>query len=136
MQEKLPQRKQLRLKEYDYSQEGYYFITICTKNRKELLSKILSNSKDKSDNVGVAVLGDPQIELTKIGRIVEKYLQNYNKFFENIFVDEYVIMPNHIHFIIALSKRVAGGGDPYNTQNNKFVQINCNKTNWIFYLAT
>lgn len=47
MQEKSPQRKQLRLKEYDYSQEGYYFITICTKNRKEILSKIKDNTNIK-----------------------------------------------------------------------------------------
>ena len=37
---KLPQRKRLRLKEYDYSNRGYYFITICTKDKKEILSKI------------------------------------------------------------------------------------------------
>ena len=40
MKQNLPQRKQIRLKEYDYSQEGYYFITICTKNRIEILGKI------------------------------------------------------------------------------------------------
>lgn len=38
---KLPRKKQLILKEYDYSQNGYYYITICTKNRKQILSKIL-----------------------------------------------------------------------------------------------
>ena len=37
---KPPQRKQIRLKEYDYSNAGYYFITICTKDRKKILSKI------------------------------------------------------------------------------------------------
>ena len=47
MQEKLPQRKQIRLKEYDYSEEGYYFITICTKNRKEILGTIRDNTKYK-----------------------------------------------------------------------------------------
>ena len=46
--ENIPQkRKQIRLKEYDYSQEGYYFITICTKNRKEILSKIKDNTNVK-----------------------------------------------------------------------------------------
>jgi len=40
MKRNLPQRKRIRLKEYDYSQEGYYFITICTKDRKEILGKI------------------------------------------------------------------------------------------------
>ena len=41
MKHKFPHRKQLRLKEYDYSQEGYYFITICTKNREEILGTIV-----------------------------------------------------------------------------------------------
>ncbi len=41
MEEKSPHRKQIRLKEYDYSAEGYYFITICTQNRKNILSNIV-----------------------------------------------------------------------------------------------
>jgi len=87
--------------------------------------------------VGVAALGDPQkIILSNEGKIVKKHLEKYNEQYENIFLDEYVIMPNHVHFIIGLENRVAEGGDPYNTQNNKFVQINCYKTNRIFNLAT
>ena len=107
-------RKQLRLKEFDYSQEGYYFITICTKNRKEILGKIEIKS------VGVAPLGDPknEIKLSKEGEIVKIYIENYNKRFDNIFIDEYIIMPNHVHFIITLSERVAQGCDPYDTKNN------------------
>ena len=55
MQEKNPHRKQIRLKGYDYSSEGYYFITICTQNRKNILANV----------VGVAPLGDPQTINTK-----------------------------------------------------------------------
>ena len=47
MKENLPQRKKNRLKGYDYSSEGYYFITICIKNRENLLGKI---------NVGAKIL--------------------------------------------------------------------------------
>lgn len=47
MSKNMPQRKRLRLKEYDYSQEGYYFITICTKNRKQLLGKIIRVGQDR-----------------------------------------------------------------------------------------
>ncbi len=131
MQKNTPKkRKQIRLKEYDYSTSGYYFITICTQNRKEILSKIINSNKENvgvgpvstrneqnicKQHVGVAALGDPQIELTRIGLIVEEYLQNYNKKFKNIFIHEYIIMPNHIHFIIELLERVAEGGDPYNS---------------------
>ena len=117
MKEKFPHRKQIRLKEYDYSQEGYYFVTICTRNKKHILGKII-NEIDKP--VGVAPQGDPQnknvkVLLTKEGKIVKKYLENYNKIYDNIFIDEYVIMPNHIHFIMELTERVAQGCDPYST---------------------
>lgn len=42
MKENKPKRRNIRLKQYDYSREGYYFITICTKNRERILSKIKS----------------------------------------------------------------------------------------------
>lgn len=40
----LPKRKQLRLKDYDYSQNGYYFVTICTKDRQQLFCSVLALS--------------------------------------------------------------------------------------------
>ncbi len=121
MEEKSPKRKQLRLKEYDYSQEGYYFITICTKNRKHILSKIKCDENNKqykyTKSVGVALQGDPKkIELTKIGLIIKKYIKIINRKFEKLFIDTYVIMPNHIHLIIIITEtRVAQECDPYNT---------------------
>ncbi len=52
--DKLPRRKNNRLHDYDYSQAGYYFVTICTKDRQELLSKIVGASfhADPEDIVG------------------------------------------------------------------------------------
>ena len=92
MKENLPQRKNLRIKDYNYSQEGCYFITICTKDRKCILS-----------NVGVDAHIDPKIELTQTGKIVKKYIENFNFKSKNIKVNEYIIMPNHIHMIIELN---------------------------------
>ena len=66
----LPKRKPTRLKEYDYSANGAYFITLCTNNRKNLLSTI---------NVGVGVLDDPQNILTNFGKIAEKHINEMNK---------------------------------------------------------
>ena len=100
---KIKTRKQLRIKEYDYSNEGYYYITICTKNKIKILSKI---------NVGVVAHGDPQIELTQIGKIVKKYLENYNIKTTNIYIDEYIIMPNHVHLIIKLTNGSPRGATP------------------------
>lgn len=95
MKDSLPKRKNIRLKSYDYSLEGYYFITICIKKRLGLLGKI---------NVGVALQGDPNIiNLSKEGEIVKKHIENCSKKITNILIDEYIIMPNHIHLIIALT---------------------------------
>ena len=90
MSENLPKRKDIRLKNYDYSECGAYFITICTDKRRKILSKI----------VGVGVPDDPRVELTAYGKIADKYINQLNNFYENISVEQYVIMPNHIHMIL------------------------------------
>ena len=89
----LPKRKPTRLKGYDYSTAGAYFITICVKNRKELLSKII---------VGDDALIVPKNQISNYGSICDKYINNINNKYENVTVDKYVIMPNHIHLIIFL----------------------------------
>ena len=86
-------RKRTRLKGYDYNRKGLYFITICTNERKCILSHI----------VGDGDLDVPKIELTSIGKIVEKNILISNKN-ERIEIDKYVIMPNHIHLIVFVNK--------------------------------
>ncbi|MEN8194667.1 MAG: transposase [Bacteroidota bacterium] len=81
-----PQRKKNRLSEYDYSQNGYYFITICTKNKGEYFGKI-NNGK---------------ILLSEIGNLTKKHWNEISQHFPFIELDEYVIMPNHIHGIIII----------------------------------
>lgn len=97
----LPKRKNIRLKEYDYSENGAYFITICTYNRRKILSNI---------NVGEGLRALPSVELTITGEIVEEAINFINKAYKNITVDKYVIMPNHVHLL--LSMRAGGHGDP------------------------
>ncbi|MCL2019135.1 MAG: transposase [Oscillospiraceae bacterium] len=95
MENKLPIRKKIRLTGYDYSQEGYYHITICVKNGHEMLAQII---------VGDAAHGVPCVELTDIGRVVEHYIENINIVYgDEVKLDKYVIMPNHIHMIIVLN---------------------------------
>ncbi len=93
MKNNLPKRKSTRLKGYDYSTPGAYFITICTKGRKQLLSKI---------SVGTGVLDCPQNVLTSYGKIANKHLVNMSDFYENIKIDKFVIMPNHIHLLVQI----------------------------------
>ena len=98
MDKELPQRKDLRLKRYDYSSKGAYYVTICIQNRKRILSDIVKPS------VGVGALDDPltpQIKLTDIGKITEKHLLSSENI-PGVKIDRYVIMPDHIHVIIFL----------------------------------
>ena len=89
----LPKRKPTRLKGYDYSTPGAYFITICVKDRKQLLSKIVG------DDAYIV----PQNNLSEYGMVCDKYINNINIKYENVLVDKYVIMPNHIHLIVFLN---------------------------------
>ena len=87
----LPKRKPNRLSSYDYDREGAYFITICTQDRKCMLSKI----------VGDDALGVPENRLTDMGKIVDKYIRSGNQM-DRITVVKYVIMPNHIHVLLTV----------------------------------
>ncbi len=93
MENNLPTRKPTRLKEFDYSAEGAYFITICTHNRKMLFSNIVG-----------AIHESPATELNQNGKIIDDYIKQLNSRF-GLFVDKYVIMPNHIHIIIVINER-------------------------------
>jgi REP element-mobilizing transposase RayT len=84
-----PIRKSIRLKGYDYGRAGYYFITICTKN----LEKILTQT------VGTNCV---RLPLSQYGAIVENEITVLSGTYDNIYVDKYVIMPNHIHMIIVI----------------------------------
>ena len=101
MKENLPVRKRIRLKDYDYASEGMYLITICTKNRLHILSKIIDDSMQNIKPVGANCVR-PIIKLSKIGKIINKEINNISEIYDNINVNEYVIMPNHIHLIIEI----------------------------------
>ena len=88
--EDLKKRKTPRHESFDYNNVGTYFITICTQNRRCILSRI----------VGTGVLDCPQTELTKYGKIADKYIKQLNEFYNHLSVEEYVIMPNHIHLLL------------------------------------
>lgn len=101
---KLPKRKNLRLKDYDYSQPGYYFITICTKDKQKLLG-----------DVSIApTVGDgfhpipPEPKLTPIGNEIIKTIDFIGNRNPNIIFDNYVIMPNHIHLIVVIHNEQLG----------------------------
>ena len=99
MSEELPIRKPTRLPNYDYSQSGYYFVTICSKDKKKLFGHI----------VGDGVYDIPQIRLSPHGMVVDKYIQQMNVQYADIRIDKYVVMPNHIHWIVEVSQPLVCG---------------------------
>ena len=116
-----PVRKDIRLDNYDYSRSGAYFVTICTKDK----MCIFWDNNDKyrpippeneNLNVGTAI-GRPnktQIRLSEYGRYVKEALNAINQHYPTVYVDKYVIMPNHIHVILRIDRPYGSetGGRP------------------------
>jgi REP element-mobilizing transposase RayT len=96
MNKDFAKRKHPRLNGYDYSSDGVYFVTICTQNKRKLLSQIVGR--------GLA----PAVELTDCGKIAEQQLFLLKERFPFVEIDNYVIMPNHIHIIFWLKFDTAG----------------------------
>ena len=81
-----PQRKPLRLKNYNYSQNWFYFVTICTKWRQNYFGEIINW----------------EMILNNYGKIAKKFWDEIIYHYQNVEIDEFVIMPNHIHWIIII----------------------------------
>ena len=99
----LPKRKLIRLPEYDYSSPGGYFVTICTRNRRCILSEIVVGA-DSIRPQEPAI----RVNLTAYGRIVDLAIRNIPVFYPHISVERYVIMPNHVHLLLQFHE-VEGG---------------------------
>ena len=83
--ERFPSRKNPRMRKYDYSHPNYYFVTICTKEKR-------------------CIFGSTE-KLNSYGRIAEQGLRNIEKHFPSVKLDKYVVMPNHVHIILVLLER-------------------------------
>ncbi len=77
-----------RLPTYDYSSNGYYFVTICTHQKHCYFGKIVN----------------AQMQLSQLGKIAQKHWQEIPKHFDGVDIDEFVIMPNHVHGIIVINQ--------------------------------
>lgn len=94
----LPTRKQNRLKEYDYSSPNAYFITVCTRNRKNLFWTDMGK-----------IIDCPQsVPLTNLGMCVEQVIYDIPKHYPTITVNHAVIMPNHIHLLLQINADADG----------------------------
>ncbi len=85
-------RKSIRLKEYDYSQNGAYFVTICAQDKKCLFGNIVNTTMNVSN----------------LGQVVQTVWKGLPKHYHHVKLDIFAIMPNHIHGIIWLTEVGAG----------------------------
>ena len=74
--QKLISRKQIRLKNYDYSLNGYYFITVCSMDRKNIFGEIINNENSVGANGCWPDNNDIKIKLNRFGLIVDEELKN------------------------------------------------------------
>jgi len=93
----LPTRKSVRLKGFDYSDMGAYFVTICVKDEHELLWDVPPVSADV--DVGAAFC---RPSLSDIGKIVENEIAILSRTYKGVIVKQYVVMPNHVHMIVQI----------------------------------
>ncbi len=94
-------RRSIRLKDFDYGQEGLYFITICCQNREHLFGEIVEG----------------EMQLNDIGRVTEQCWNAIPKHFENVSLHSFVIMPNHVHGIIEIITNV--GAKHFSPEDNE-----------------
>lgn len=91
----LPNRKLTRLANYDYSNQNYYFVTICTHNKSELFGEIDCGTVKTASSAN-------NIKLNVFGEIAKSELLNIPNHFDGIYINKYVIMPDHVHAIIVI----------------------------------
>lgn len=90
--DELQTRKEIRLKDYDYSSTGVYFVTVCTKDRENILW----------EDVGTTNGRPSEIKLSIYGKIVDDAINNIHNIYPCVTVDHYVIMPDHIHLLLSI----------------------------------
>lgn len=86
----LPTRKPNRLKHWDYSQPGAYFVTICTRDKVKCFWDA---------SVGERMALPP---LSKYGKIMDEAIQNIPRHYPSVRVDHYAVMPNHVHLLLSI----------------------------------
>lgn len=109
MDEKFNQRYRVssaRAYFWDYSSNGNYFITICTKDREHFFGEIINRKMNLSD----------------IGRFAQKCWYEIPQHFPFVKLDAFVVMPNHIHGIIIIDKNDDNECNPDNHHDNDFVE--------------
>ena len=83
---------------YDYSNAGVYFVTVCTKDKKPLLW----------NNVGASIARPQSANLSVYGKIVDDAIRQIPIHYPDVNIDNYVVMPNHIHLLLSIEGNIDG----------------------------
>ena len=108
----LPKRKSIRYKNFDYTKCGSYFITISTKNREYLFWDMKKVYQTKQTNELEHIINSEFLPLNSVGKIIEKNLMIWQNTYENVKIENFVIMPNHIHLIVSILGSESGNKNP------------------------
>ena len=87
-----PVRKKMRLTGWSYSGEGTYFLTICSKDRKAMFSRI----------VGRGILDAPEVVLSRYGTYIQNALEFLKEKNPDLVFHQWIIMPNHVHILLSI----------------------------------
>jgi REP element-mobilizing transposase RayT len=90
---KIHNRRSIRLTDHNYYKPGSYFVTLCTQNRNPYFGKHTNDG----------------IVLSAAGKMVQKAIMDLPNMYVNVEMDEYIVMPDHVHLIAILSERVKNG---------------------------
>ena len=104
-----------RLRGYDYGAHGLYSVTICTKNRTCFFGTIVATPRENAVTVETHNCASPRLRPTQIGQIAMDYWAEIPKHYPFVELDEFVVMPNHIHGILFFNRP-----DKTDWQPNKF----------------
>ena len=154
MKKELPVRKHLRLKGYDYSRNGLYFLTFCVKDGHEMLGNAVGRDAlgapctRLSEHAGKRGIPDmppyPYIELdapsyiqlSEYGKIIHKEIEETHLYYKNVIIDKFVVMPNHVHLIVSIQNEdgngAPGASRPTNALVPNIVGILKRKTNKLY----
>ena len=94
MQLDAPRRRSIRLRGYDYSNPGAYFITVCTQDRLPLLGEV----------------ADCEMAPNRLGEVIQDCWANLPDHYHNLVLDAFIVMPNHVHGVIILEDETTGVG--------------------------
>ena len=102
-----PQRRDLRLRSYDYTWQGAYFVTICSQDKLSLFGQIV----------------DSTMKLNPFGKVVESVWQEIPLHYPEVNNEVFIVMPNHIHGIISIHEVERAGSKPAPTKNHPLSEI-------------